>query len=97
MNAKTLLLISIPEKSDPFQNLTRLKNQGKIIHACVKGRDGLFVSFDNRQVSTDHLLNITGGSIINEQRYPIQEQDIRLLTSRAKRYKNYNPLLNVGL
>jgi hypothetical protein len=97
MKYKTRVEIELPLRSDPFKALTDLKNKGTIVQANVINATRLVIFFDNRQIDAETLLKITGGRIAKETGEVLTEREIRAMANKAKRFRNYNEILNVRI
>jgi hypothetical protein len=57
---KIRLELTLPEKSDPFSAIIRLKKQGKVLRANMV-KDGLIViMYDDRKITEEEIKKVVG-------------------------------------
>ena len=97
MKYKTHLQIKLDLNTDPFKKLEELKKKGMVLKAHLINSDSISVYYDNRQLTADEILDVTGGEVLNEEKEELSVKEVDLMTSRAKKHKRYNPILNAKL
>jgi hypothetical protein len=88
MKWKTRLEIKLPERSDPFKQLTRLLNKGKVLRSYVASSDTLVVIYDNRKLTIPEILRITRGHCINEDHSELMKAEEALMQKRVQALKS---------
>ena len=61
MKYKTRLEIKLPEAVDPFNTISKLLVDAKIIKAQIVNVDTIVVLYDNRKTSQEIILKLTEG------------------------------------
>lgn len=97
MHYKTRLQIKLDLKTDPFAGLEEPKKKGKVLRANVETATSIIVYYDNRQMTMEEIISITGGEVMNENKEELLLFEIEQMAKRAKKHRHYNPVLNVTL
>jgi hypothetical protein len=57
---KTRLELTLPEKSDPFSAITRLKKQGKVLRANMVRDRLIVIVYDDRKITEEEIRKVVG-------------------------------------
>jgi hypothetical protein len=57
---KTRLELTLPEKSDPFTAIIRLKKQGKVLRANMVRDRLIVIVYDDRKITEEEIRKVVG-------------------------------------